>query len=58
MLANNETWSAPMDDTYTLLGIDPASVTTLDSYLQEYFTRILKKLKQVGATADRTNFYV
>jgi hypothetical protein len=26
--------------------------------LQEYFTRILKKLKQVGATADRTNFYV
>jgi hypothetical protein len=58
VLANNETWSAPMDDTYTLLGIDPASVTTLDSYLQEYFTRILKKLKQVGATADRTNFYV
>eukprot|EP00775_Hariotina_reticulata_P004357 gene4357-4610_t len=58
VLANNETWSAPMDDTYALLGIDPASVTTLDSYLQEYFTRILKKLKQVGATADRTNFYV
>jgi hypothetical protein len=26
--------------------------------LQEYFTRILKKLKQVGATSDRTNFYV
>lgn len=26
--------------------------------LQEYFTRIMKKLKQVGATADRTNFYV
>lgn len=27
-------------------------------YTQEYFTRILKKLKEVGATADRTNFYV
>lgn len=26
--------------------------------LQEYFSRIMKKLKEVGATADRTNFYV
>ncbi len=25
---------------------------------QEYFSKILKKLKEVGATADRTNFYV
>lgn len=25
---------------------------------QEYFTKILKKLKEVGASADRTNFYV
>jgi hypothetical protein len=27
-------------------------------YLQEYYNRIMKKLKEVGATADRTNFYV
>jgi hypothetical protein len=26
--------------------------------MQEYFSRIMKKLKEVGATADRTNFYV
>jgi hypothetical protein len=26
--------------------------------LQEYYSRIMKKLKEVGATADRTNFYV
>eukprot|EP00879_Flechtneria_rotunda_P010059 GHRR01010517.1.p1 GENE.GHRR01010517.1~~GHRR01010517.1.p1 ORF type:complete len:219 (+),score=78.15 GHRR01010517.1:761-1417(+) len=58
VLANNESWTAPMDNTYQLLGIDPASITTLEDYLQEYFTRIMKKLKQVGATADRTNFYV
>lgn len=34
VLANNEAWTAPMDDTYKLLGVDPDSITTLDSYLQ------------------------
>lgn len=58
VLGNNESWTAPMDETYQLLGVDPASITPLDTYLQEYFTRIMKKLKEVGATADRTNFYV
>lgn len=27
-------------------------------YLQEYFNKIMKKLKEVGASSDRTNFYV
>ncbi len=58
VLSNNEVWSAPMDDTYKLLDIDPASVSGLEDYLKEYFTRIMKKLKEVGATSDRTNFYV
>jgi hypothetical protein len=58
VLSNNETWTAPMDQTYELLGIDAASVNTLDVYLQDYFTKIMKKLKEVGATSDRTNFYV
>jgi hypothetical protein len=26
--------------------------------LQEYFTAILKKLKEVGASSKQTNFYV
>ncbi len=47
-----------MEETYALLGVDPASMTTLPAYLKEYFSRILKKLKEVGATSDRTNFYV
>lgn len=41
-----------------MLDIEPASVTTLEAYLKEYFGRILKKLKEVGATAERSNFYV
>jgi predicted short-subunit dehydrogenase-like oxidoreductase (DUF2520 family) len=34
VLAGNEAWTAPMDETYSLLGVDPASITTLDDYLQ------------------------
>jgi hypothetical protein len=58
VLSNNETWTAPMDDTYALLGIEKESITTLPDYLKEYHTKIMKKLKEVGASADRTNFYV
>ena len=58
VLSNNESWSAPMDDTYALLGIEPSSITRLPDYLKEYHTKIMKKLKEVGASADRTNFYV
>jgi uncharacterized protein YbjT (DUF2867 family) len=58
LLATNENFDAPMEDTYTLLGVDPASINTLESYLNDYFTSILKKLKEVGATSKQTNFYV
>lgn len=58
VLSNNESWSAPMDDVYKTLEYDPSSVVGLEDYLQEYFGKILKKLKEVGAAADRTNFYI
>jgi len=58
LLATNENFDAPMEDTYTLLGVDPASINTLESYLNDYFTSILKKLKEVGASSKQTNFYV
>lgn len=58
VLASNETFSASMDETYDLLQIDPASVTTLEQYLEEYYSQILKKLKEVGASSRQTDFYV
>ena len=58
ILSANETFSAPMDETYKLLNIDPGSVTTLEAYLQEYYSSILKKLKQVGASSRQSDFYV
>jgi hypothetical protein len=37
---------ADMTDTYTVLDIDPDSLTSLEGYLLEYFERILKKLRE------------
>jgi hypothetical protein len=34
------------------------STTTITIKKQEYFSKIMKRLKEVGATTDRTNFYV
>lgn len=34
VLAGNENFSAPMHDTYRLLGVEPGSVTTVEAYLK------------------------
>ena len=58
LLSSSEDFNAEMEETYRILGIDESSVATLEEYLEEYFTRILKKLKEVGASSKQTNFYV
>lgn len=47
VLSSGKPLTAPMDETYQAFGIDPAETTTLESYLQEYFSRIMKKLKEI-----------
>lgn len=56
VLASNEVFSAPMEEAYKKLDIDPSSVTTLDAYLSEYYSQILKKLKEVGAQVRSVSF--
>ena len=58
ILASNETFSADMTETYKLLGMEPDSVSSLEDYLKEYYSSILKKLKEVGAQSRQTDFYV
>ena len=36
-----------MDDVYSIFDINPKEITTLESYLQEYYSRIMKKLKEI-----------
>jgi uncharacterized protein YbjT (DUF2867 family) len=47
VIASGKPLDASMDETYAVLGIDPSEVTTLESYMNEYFSRIMKKLKEV-----------
>jgi len=47
VLATGVPLTAPMDEVYQTFGLDPQEMTTLESYLQEYFGRMLKKLKEL-----------
>ncbi|MDZ8224398.1 SDR family oxidoreductase [Nostoc sp. ChiVER01] len=47
VLASGKELNASMDEVYTIFGLDPQQTTTLESYLQEYFSRIMKKLKEL-----------
>lgn len=49
VIATGKPLDAPMDDVYRVFGIDPKETTTLEAYLQEYFGRILKKLKELDS---------
>lgn len=47
VLASGKQLNASMDEVYTVFGLDQQQTTTLESYLQEYFSRIMKKLKEL-----------
>lgn len=47
-----------MTETYKLLGVDSKDIATLEKYLQDYFTNILKKLKGLKAQSKQSDFYI
>ncbi len=47
VLASGKPLSAPMQEVYRILDLDPQTIGTLEDYLREYFGRILKKLKEL-----------
>jgi uncharacterized protein YbjT (DUF2867 family) len=53
VLAKGKSLDAPMAEVYTTLGIDPKETTTLEAYMEEYFSRITKKLKEIGYEKDK-----
>jgi uncharacterized protein YbjT (DUF2867 family) len=53
VLATGKPLDASMDEVYQTFGLDPKETTTLEAYLQEYFSRILKKLKEIEFEKDR-----
>jgi uncharacterized protein YbjT (DUF2867 family) len=47
VLATGKPLNADMTETYQILGLDPKDNTTLEVYMQEYFSRIGKKLREL-----------
>jgi uncharacterized protein YbjT (DUF2867 family) len=47
VIATGKPLTAPMEGVYETFGLEQKEMTTLESYMQEYFSRILKKLKEV-----------
>lgn len=48
VLATGKPLTASMDDVYPVFGINPQEITTLEAYMQDYFSRIIKKLKELN----------
>ncbi|MBD2627019.1 SDR family oxidoreductase [Trichormus variabilis] len=47
VLASGSALNASMDEVYTVFGLDKQQTATVETYLQEYFSRIMKKLKEL-----------
>lgn len=58
VLTSDTVFSAPMNETYAMLGADPKETTTLELYLQEYYAQILKKLKDLKASSKQGDYYL
>ncbi|MDF5710418.1 MAG: SDR family oxidoreductase [Nostoc sp. S4] len=54
VLASGKQLNASMDEVYTVFGLNREQTTTLESYLQEYFSRIMKKLKELDYEKNKT----
>ncbi|MBD2778038.1 SDR family oxidoreductase [Iningainema tapete] len=53
VLASGKPLNAQMDEVYRVFGLDQNETTTVEGYLQEYFNRIMKKLKELDYEKDK-----
>jgi uncharacterized protein YbjT (DUF2867 family) len=53
VIATGKPLQASMDRTYEVFGIDPKEITTLEAYMQEYFSRIMKKLRELDYEKEK-----
>lgn len=55
VVAGSDPITAPMDQVYEVFPIAEAEITTLESYMGEYFSRIMKKLKELNYDRDKAD---
>jgi uncharacterized protein YbjT (DUF2867 family) len=54
VLASGQPLDAPMAEVYQVFGLAQEEITTLESYLQEYFSRIQTKLKELEYLSQKS----
>ncbi|KAK9666690.1 hypothetical protein RND81_14G203900 [Saponaria officinalis] len=57
VLTSDVVFSVPMSETYNMLGVDQKDIVSLEKYLQDYFTNILKKLKDIKAQSKQSDIF-
>jgi uncharacterized protein YbjT (DUF2867 family) len=55
VVAGSQPLDAPMAEVYEVFGIGQDEITTLEDYMQEYFSRIMKKLKELDYDRDKAS---
>lgn len=55
VLVTGQALTAEMAPVYETLGLKAEEMTSLESYLQEYFSRIMKKLKELNYDKEKSN---
>lgn len=55
VVAGSQALDAPMDEVYEVFGIPKEDITTLEDYMQEYFSRIMKKLKELDYDREKAS---
>ena len=53
VIAAGKPLTATMDEVYQTFGLDPKEMTTLEAYMQDYYSRILKKLKEINYAQNK-----
>ncbi|PNW35545.1 UNVERIFIED_CONTAM: 3-beta hydroxysteroid dehydrogenase [Euhalothece sp. KZN 001] len=54
VLVSGKPFDAEMSEVYDLFGLNPNQMTTVETYLQEYFSRIMKKLKEINYEKEKS----
>jgi len=54
VIATGKPLTAPMEEVYAVFGLDYQETTTLETYMGEYFSRIIKKLKALDYERTRS----
>jgi len=55
VIATGNPLTANMDETYKTFGLEVSQMSSLDEYMQDYFSRIMKKLKEIEYAMEKAN---